>query len=160
MLWHIVSIYRNIEAWKFRYVNKLRSPLSLALCLGLPKRLFPESLSVKILKPLLHYNIMATWPAHLSLLDLIILTILRERYKLWSSSLWSLLESPFSSLLGSKYSACTVQCNLDWYLRDNVFQFYQSFWGPPRLSNGQHVWLLIMRSRVRSPALPQILNVD
>ena len=25
---------------------------------------------------------------------------------------------------------------------------------------GQHVWLLIMRSRVRSPALPQILNVD
>ena len=27
-------------------------------------------------------------------------------------------------------------------------------------SSGQHVWLLIMRSRVRSPALPQILNVD
>ena len=28
---------------------------------------------------------------------------------------------------------------------------------PPRWSSGQHVWLLIMRSRVRSPALPQIL---
>ena len=31
---------------------------------------------------------------------------------------------------------------------------------PPRWSSGQRVWLLIMRSRVRSPALPQILNVD
>ena len=31
---------------------------------------------------------------------------------------------------------------------------------PPRWSSGQYVWLLIMRSRVRSPALPQILNVD
>ena len=29
-----------------------------------------------------------------------------------------------------------------------------------RWSSGQHVWLLIMRSRVRSPALTQILNVD
>ena len=32
--------------------------------------------------------------------------------------------------------------------------------GPPRWSSGQQIWLLIMRSRVRSPALPQILNVD
>ena len=31
---------------------------------------------------------------------------------------------------------------------------------PPRWSSGQRVWLLITRSRVRSPALPQILNVD
>ena len=31
---------------------------------------------------------------------LITLTILGERYKLWSFSLWSLLHSPFSSLLG------------------------------------------------------------
>ena len=31
---------------------------------------------------------------------------------------------------------------------------------PPSWSRSQHVWLLIMRSRVRFPALPQILNVD
>ena len=31
---------------------------------------------------------------------------------------------------------------------------------PPHWSSGQHVWLLILRSRVRSPALPKILNVD
>ena len=35
-----------------------------------------------------------------NLLDLINLTVLGERYKLWSSLLWSLLHSPFSSLLG------------------------------------------------------------
>ena len=44
--------------------------------------------------------ILATCPAHLNLLDLITLTILGERYELCSSSLLSLLHSPFSSLLG------------------------------------------------------------
>ena len=37
---------------------------------------------------------------------------------------------------------------------------YHIYIWPPRWSSGQRVWLLIMRSRVRSPALPQILNVD
>ena len=42
----------------------------------------PGGLPVKILKALLASFILATWPAHLSLLDLITLTILGERYKL------------------------------------------------------------------------------
>ena len=74
--------------------------LSSQLRLGLPKGLFPVGLPVKVLKALLSSSILATCPAHLNLLDLITLAILGERYKQWSSSLCSLLHSPFSSLFG------------------------------------------------------------
>ena len=68
--------------------------------LALPKGHFPVGLSVKILKAFIPSSILATWPPHLNLLDLITLTILDDRYKQWSSSLWSLLHFAFSSLLG------------------------------------------------------------
>ena len=55
---------------------------------------------VKILNALLPSSILATWTTHFNLLDLITLTVLGESYKLWSSSLWNLLHSPFLSLLG------------------------------------------------------------
>jgi hypothetical protein len=56
--------------------------LSSHLGLGLSKGPFPVGLPVKILKELLPSSILATCPAHLNHLDLIILTILGERYKL------------------------------------------------------------------------------
>jgi hypothetical protein len=62
----------------------LRSILILSsyLGLGLPKVLFPAGVPVKIFKLLIPSSSLATLPAHLSLLDLIILTILGERYTL------------------------------------------------------------------------------
>ena len=85
-----------------RYILTLSSYIRLSLHKGL----FPEGLPVKILKSLLSSSILATWPAHFNLLDLIILTILVEQYNLWSSSLWSPLYSPFSSLLCLFYLLC------------------------------------------------------
>ena len=54
---------------------------------------------VLIFKAPLTSFILATWPAHLNFLDLIILAIWCERYELWSFSPWGLLHSSFSSLL-------------------------------------------------------------
>ena len=56
--------------------------LSSHLLLGLFEGLFPVGLAVKILKALLPSSILAIYPDHLNLLDLITLSILGERYKL------------------------------------------------------------------------------
>jgi hypothetical protein len=82
------------------YLFKVHSNIVSHLRHGLPKGFFPVGLPVKILKALLPSSILAVCPAHINLLDLITLTILGERYKLWRSSLWSLFHSPFSSRLG------------------------------------------------------------
>ena len=63
------------------------------LLMGLFKGLFPVGLLVEILKAFLPSSVLSTWYAHLNLLDLITLTTLGERYKLWSSSMWSFLRS-------------------------------------------------------------------
>ena len=57
--------------------------LSSHLRLGLHKGIFPAGVPVKILKAVLPSSILATCPAHLNLLDLITLTTLDERYKVW-----------------------------------------------------------------------------
>ena len=112
------------------YLFLLRSILILSahLCLGLPKGHFPVGLPVKILKALVPSSILATWPAHLNLPDLI-LSILGEGYKLWSSLLWSLFPSSFSSLLGPNISlrillSNTLSLHSSLNGRDHVSQPY------------------------------------
>ena len=74
----------------------LRSILILSsyVCSGIDRCLFPKELPLNILKAFVAFSILAAASDHLHLLYLIILTILAERYKLWSSSLWNLLHSP------------------------------------------------------------------
>ena len=78
------------------YFFKIHSNIVLPPTSRLSKAL---GLSVKVLKVLLPSSILAKWPVHLNLLDLITLTKLDTWYKHWISSLRSLLHFPLSSRL-------------------------------------------------------------
>jgi hypothetical protein len=120
----------NSSYW---YLFFLRSILILYshLRFGLPKGIFPVGVPVKILKALLPSSILSTWLAYVSLLDLITLTILGERYKLSSSSLLSLLHSTFASLLDPNIRlrilfSNTISLHSSLNVRDHTSQSYST----------------------------------
>jgi len=102
------------------------SILSSNLRLGLPSGLFPSGFRTAIFYVLLISSMRATFPAYIILFDLIILIICGEACTLWSSSLWSLLQSPATSsflgpnILATLYSYIT---NLQ-----NCNEIFLEFW--------------------------------
>jgi hypothetical protein len=79
--------------------------LSIHLRLGLPSGLYPSGFPPNTLYAFIVFHIRATNPAHLILLDLIIIIIFGEEYKSWSSSVCSFfLNFCHSISLLSKYS--------------------------------------------------------
>ena len=92
-----------------RFTLILSSDLHLGFSRGL--RTFFYVLHIKILKALLPSPIQTACPALPNLQDLIILTIFGERYKLRSSSLRSVLHSPFFNSLEPIYSLQNILCS-------------------------------------------------
>jgi hypothetical protein len=106
--------------------------LSTHLRLNLPSGLFPSGFHTKNLYAFLFSPIRATWPAHLILRDLIVLIILGEEYKSWSSLLCNFLHSPVtSSLFGQNILLSTLFSNTlslcsSLNIRDQVSQPYRT----------------------------------
>jgi hypothetical protein len=131
--------------WSFSWARSIQSippyPISVRtililssrLLLGRPSRLFPSGFTTNILYASVFTPIHAirVFCAHLILLDLIILIILGEECKLWSSSLCSFLQPPvISSLFGPNIHLSTLFSDIliEVQYCDHRISYYTQFW--------------------------------
>jgi hypothetical protein len=102
----LVSVLNQMDQVDTVHPVSLRSTLILSshLHLGLPSGLTPSGFPIKILYAYLISPMRTTWLARFILLDFITLIMFGEAYKLWSSSLCSLLQLHLSTLFSNTFN--------------------------------------------------------
>jgi hypothetical protein len=106
-----ITVFTTARHWSLSWASRIWSTppnsnylrsisiLSSSLRLGLASGLFPSGFPTKNMYTIIFHPQRATCHVHLIHLDLIILIILGEEYKLWISSLCSFVQPPVTSSL-------------------------------------------------------------